>query len=100
MAKLWITEYSTAGADASGISMSIAKHPPTAVQTPITLGATSAQSAAFAAGTRFVRLRADATCHFVVAANPTATTDHTPLDANAAAYFEVPAGFKLAVIAG
>lgn len=34
MAKLWITEYTTMGADASGMSMPIAKHPPTAVQTP------------------------------------------------------------------
>ena len=99
MAKLWITEYTTMGADSTGIPLPIAAHPPAAVQTPVDITSTSAQSAAFAATTRFVRLRADVACHFAVAANPTATTGATPLDANAAEYFQVPAGFKLAVIA-
>lgn len=100
MAKLWITEYKDVGADASGLQVSVARHPPAAVQTPITFSGTSAQSAAFSASTRFIRLRADATCHFTVAANPMATTNDTPLDANSAEYFEVPAGSKIAVIAG
>lgn len=100
MPKLWITEYATAGADSTGLPMPIASHPPAAVQTPVDISGTSAQSAAFSAKTRFVRLRSDATCHFLVGSNPTATTNSTPLDANSAEYFEVPAGQKLAVIAG
>jgi hypothetical protein len=98
MAKIWITEYTTVGADAGGTPQPIARHPPAAVQAALAITGTSAQSAAFNAATRYVRLRSDAACHFVVAANPTATTDATPLDANAAEYFSVPAGFKLAVI--
>lgn len=98
MAKLWITEYSGLGSDAGGMAAPFAAHPPVAVQTPITITSTSAQSTAFAATTRYVRLRSDAACHFAVAANPTATTDHTPLDANAAEYFGVPEGQKIAVI--
>lgn len=100
MSKLWITEYKNAGADAAGQKMQIAKHPPVAVQIPITFSGTSAQSAAFAATTRFIRIRSDAICHFTIAADPTATTNDTPLDAYSAEYFEVPAGQKLAVIAG
>jgi len=98
MAKIWITEYTTAGADSAGTPLPMAAHPPAAVQTPVTITSTSAQSAAFGAKTRFVRLRADVACHFVVGTNPTATTDSTPLDANSAEYFQVPAGQKLAVI--
>jgi hypothetical protein len=98
MAKIWITEYTTAGADSAGTSLPMAAHPPAAVQTPVTITSTSAQSAAFGSATRFVRLRADAACHFVVGPDPTATTDATPLDANVAEYFQVPAGQKLAVI--
>lgn len=100
MPKLWITEYAAAGSDAMGTPLAIARHPPVAVQTPVDFTGTSTQSAAFAATTRFVRLRSDATCHFVVGVNPTATTNSTPIDANSAEYFEVPAGQKLAVIAG
>lgn len=100
MAKLWITEYSTIGADTTALPMPIAHHPPVTVQTPVTVGASSTQSAAFNAATRFVRLRSDVTCHFVIGSNPTATTDYTPLDANAAEYFHVVPGLKLAVIAG
>jgi len=100
MAKLWITEYTTAGADSTGNSLPMAAHPPAVVQTPVTITGSSAKSAAFGTTTRFVRLRADAACHFVVGADPTATTDSTPLDANAAEYFQVPAGYKLAVILG
>lgn len=98
MPKLWITEYSYAGADASGSPLPMAAHPPAAVQTPVNVTGTSAQSAAFGSTTRFVRLRADIACHFVVGTNPTATTNDTPLDANSAEYFQVPAGHKIAAI--
>jgi hypothetical protein len=100
MAKLWITEYAHCGSDGNGTRAPIASHPPVAVQTPIDITGTSAQSAAFNGATRFVRLRADVACHFAVGANPTATTDATPLDASAAEYFGLAAaGHKIAVIA-
>ena len=99
MAKLWITEFQFIGSDATNARPQVAYHPPLATQTPITLGATT-QSAAFNADTRFVRLRADGICHYVVGSNPTATTNDTPLDANVVEYIGVPAGMKIAVIAG
>ena len=99
MAKLWITEFKFIGSDATNARPQVAYHPPVATQTPITLGA-STQSAAFNAETRYIRLRADATCHYVVGTNPTATTNDTPLDANSPEHIGVPAGMKLAVIAG
>jgi len=99
MSKLWITEFQSVGPANSAVKAPIANHPPVATQTPITLGA-SAQSAFFSPATTFVRLRADAICHYVVGVNPTATTNDTPLDANSAEHIGVPAGMRLAVILG
>jgi hypothetical protein len=100
MPKLWITEYTNSGADAAGSQMPMASHPPAAVQAPVVFSSTSTQSLAFSSKTRYVRLRSDAICHFLVGANPVATTNSTPLDSNSAEYFEVAPGQKLAVIAG
>lgn len=98
MSKLWITEFASLGSDASGLSSPIPQYPPVATQTPLTLGATQ-QSAAFNAATRYVRLRADGDCHFVIGSGSfSATVNDTPLDANAAEYIAVHPGMKLAVI--
>jgi len=98
MSKLWITEFASLGPDASGLPGPIPQYPPVATQPPLTLGATQ-QSAAFNAATRFVRLRADGICHFVVGTGSfSATTNDTPLDANAPEYIAVQPGMKLAVI--
>lgn len=98
MSKLYITEFATLGPDASGTSVPIPQYPPVATQTPLTLGATQ-QSAAFNAATRFIRLRADGACHFVIGSGSfSATVNDTPLDANAPEYIGVNPGMKLAVI--
>lgn len=98
MAKLWITELSALAQGANYQDAPVGQYPAVVNQTPLTLGATQ-QSAAFGATTRFVRLRADGACHFVVGTGSfSATVNDTPLDANAAEYIGVKPGDKLAVI--
>lgn len=106
MATLWIREYGAAGgvaADAGEyptagpLTSPIAQEPGTD-QTPVTFS-TSAQSAAFAAGTRYVTIIGSAAFHFVCAANPTATTSHLKIPADTPYSFGVVPTQKLAVIA-
>jgi hypothetical protein len=63
----------------------------------VAIGATSAQSAAYAAET-LVRVLATVACHILIGTNPTALTTSTPLLANSIEYYIIPAGSKLAVI--
>lgn len=58
----------------------------------------SVQSAALAAGTRIVRLVSTTNCHFVVAADPTATTDDAYLPANVPLFIQVEPGHEIAAI--
>lgn len=60
---------------------------------------TSAQSDAFAAGTKMVTLQADAACHVVFGSNPTATTTDFKMNADQTYDFEVQKGHKVAFIA-
>lgn len=99
MAKLWITEFNYLGSNATGARPPVALHPPVAVQTPVTFSGTSAQSAAMATDTTYVRLEADAACHYAVGSNPTATTNNTRLPADVVEHIGIPAGYKIAVIA-
>ena len=64
----------------------------------VTISATTAQSAALNADTKFVRVLADANCCIIAADNPTATTSDLPLTAEGAEYFGVIAGQKIAAI--
>lgn len=99
MATLYITEFSKAVADESGASLQAMKLPPLAHAT-VAIGGASAQSAAFVAGTKIIRVACDAACHISYGVNPVATTSSAYLPANAVEYFGVEAGGKLAVIAG
>lgn len=67
-------------------------------QTPVAVGASSAQSAAFAGGSSIVALQSDEDCHVAFGANPTATTSHFKLVAGQTWPFEVTPGHKVAVI--
>lgn len=79
--------------------MQVPSTPPTTVQTPITIGVASVQSAAFAAGVNLVEVSTDAICSVAVGGtNPTATTNNTRLPADTIIYFGVRPGEKLAVI--
>lgn len=102
MATLWIREYALVGAAGSnlgfgGAAMPIGQEPGTD-QTPVTF-TTSAQSAAFGASTRLVTIIGSAAFHYVVGANPTATTNHLKIPADTPWSIGVVAGQKLAVIA-
>ena len=102
MASLYITEFAGLvrdGANGSQSALPVGTLPPLAAQ-KVTIGATSAQSAALNASTRLVRVHTDAICHIVAGSDPTATTSNARLAADTTEYFAVTPGHKLAVIAG
>lgn len=77
----------------------VRKGPGAPSQAAVTIGGTSAQSGAFGAATNIVTLQADADCHVIFGANPTATTGHARLAAGEFYDFWVAGGDKVAVIA-
>jgi hypothetical protein len=81
----------------SGNPLPVAELPPLATQ-KLTNGASSVQSAVFAAATRMIGVHADAIVSVAIGANPTATTSDRRLPANATEYFLVAPGQRLAVI--
>lgn len=96
MATLYVTEFTSLG-NADNGQPQIARRPGT-TQT-VAIGASSTQSAAFNAATRFIRLHTDAICSTAVSDNPTATTASERMPADAVEYFSVRPGDKIAVIA-
>jgi len=92
MTKLYVSEYARM-TQASGPGNSVVQspeEPPLAVQVvDYTSGA--AQSAAFNAKTRFVRLHADSICSVRFAANPTATVNDPRLAAGQTEFRGIPA---------
>ncbi len=106
MATLWIREYSQleavgaryGGDVAGGATSAPLAAEPGADQTPVTFS-TSAQSAAFADGTLYISMIGSAAFHYVVGANPTATTNHLKVPADTPREIGVKAGHKIAVIA-
>lgn len=97
MAVLYVTEFADVGTHMLGV-IPVANYPEKANQTVAIAGA-SAQSAAFNADTRFIRLHTDAVCSIEINVNPTATTVMARLAADQTEYFAVQAGHKVAVIA-
>lgn len=96
MATLWIREYKAVGRSGS---LPIPQEPGTD-QAQLTFDADyDAQSAAFAASTTFVRICGSAKFHYVVGANPEATTNALPVLADTWVEFGVTAGHKVSVIA-
>lgn len=97
MSTLWIREFPNARGGAGGHALQM-PHEPGTDQTPVTFS-TSAASAAFAGGTRFIGFIADAAFHYVIAAAPVATTSHLKVPANTLVFVGVAPGQKIAVIA-
>lgn len=97
MTTLYITEYENICRDDSGLPAQIATEPAIANQT-VSIGGTSAQSAAFNTETKFVRLYADVACCVSFGANPTSTNAKTALPVGSPEYFGVTPGHKVAVI--
>lgn len=95
---LHIEEFATMGIASDGRSVPVAGEALTS-QTR-TLSGTSAQSAAFAGGTMFVRLCADVVCHYAIGESPVATTSSARLPADTIEYRAVRGGQKIAAITG
>lgn len=95
MAFLYLTEYA-ALSRIEGLGVApFPQEPPIAEQTVANAGA-STQSAAFSAGTQFIRISADSPCTVAIGANPVATAANARLPANTDRLLGVKAGQKLA----
>jgi hypothetical protein len=100
MALLYISEYTSLRIEDTGNPAPVAwEGDGTIDQTPVVIGATSAQSLPFAKGTRFVRLHTDVICHIKFGSNPTATAVKR-MAAGQTEIFGVNPGDKVAVIQG
>ena len=97
MAKLYISEFANMR-NIDGRVCPVAEAPALVVQTPVTISGTSAQSDAFSAQTKFIRVHADVIASIAFGENPTATTDDDRLVAGQTEYFGVYPGMKVAVI--
>ncbi|MGE0252001.1 MAG: hypothetical protein AB7G80_05005 [Dongiaceae bacterium] len=64
----------------------------------VTVGASSVQSSAVAAGTRLIRLCANVPCRVAIGSNPTASATSTLIPANSVEVVEIAGGHKVAVI--
>lgn len=96
MAKLFISEYDRMPADPRGLVPTGSE--PAVTTQAVAIGGASAQSAAFNARTKFIRLHTDAICSVKFGANPTATADDLRMAANQTEFFGVVGGQKVAVI--
>lgn len=94
MATLWIRQYVTVARKGS---VPAALEPGVDL-TPVTFSG-SVQSAAFAAGANFICIVGSAAFHYVVGADPTATTNALKIPADTPCYIGVAAGHKIAAIA-
>lgn len=95
MAVCYISEFS----DLAHVkTCNVAMMPPLAEQT-VAIGA-EADSNAFNASTRFIRVHVDAICSIAIGLTPTASTSTLRMAANTTEYFGVPrgAGYKISVI--
>lgn len=99
MSIIQISEYGDSGLDVNGVRMSTVQLPAVAYQ-EVTISGTSAQSAAFNAATKIIRINADAACRIRAGSNPTALATDTRINADAPEYFGVKPGDKLAIITG
>lgn len=96
MATLYVTEYAALGADIGGSRAPVAVEP--AVTTQTVSFTTTTQSNAFNSSTRFVRLISTADCHLLFGSDPTATTSHQKVAANAVEWRAVHPGHKVAAV--
>jgi hypothetical protein len=97
MATCLITEFSTAQEDDQGRSIPVAK---SELATQSVSYTTAAQSAAFAATCKFVRVIADAEVFLKFGSNPTADASSIRLPADTVEYFGVEQGAKVSCYDG
>jgi len=98
MATLYVTEFVAPFVDISR-GMPMVGNSAKAAQNNVAIGGTTAQSAAFGATTKVIRVHTDAICSIEVGGtNPVATTASSRMAAGQTEYYYVNAGDKLAVI--
>jgi hypothetical protein len=102
MATLYIAEYSNMATAASSMGPAFVgaqcpQEPAVAEQT-VSIGVSHAESSAFNANTRFIRVHCDAICSIVISASPVATASNKRLAANQTEFFGVSPGMSLSVI--
>ena len=101
MATMLITEFSEVVRDGAGNILPLAKNPPVAEQSPVTVNATSAQSAAFNQNTHLVSIVCDGIAHLAFGVDPTASTSSTQkIEARTPQFFGVTPGHKVAAVSG
>ena len=98
MAILHIQEYRRLMTDVDGRVVMSGEEP--AVATQALTYTTTAQSNAFNGATRFIRVYATTRCHLEFEDSPTATTSSMRIAAEAAEYFGVRGGGKVAAFDG
>lgn len=97
MANCWVSEYKEAATDEAGNIIQAGKEP--GVHQTFTFTGTPGASAAFAEGTRFIRVVADSAGYLAFGASPTAVTaTGIPIQANTPEYFGVIQGQKVSVV--
>lgn len=106
MSSLWIREYtgvrearSVAGTAEGGSGPVPIPNEPGTDQSVVTFTGTHGQSAAFAEGTTFIAIIGNAAFHYLVSANPTATTSHLKVPADTLVHIGVRAGLKISAVA-
>ena len=103
MSVLYIAEFSFLAPVTQGnfvemkVPAPVAQVPPIAEQT-VSISGSHAESSAFNASTRFVRVETDAICSIAFGTSPVATTSNMRLAANQTEYFGVAPGSKISVI--
>jgi hypothetical protein len=97
MSTLYVTELSSLGVDASGQNIIAPVMPPAAEQT-VSIGGSTAASAAFGGTTRFLQIHTDAICSIAFGTSPIATTGNQRMAANETRFYTVAPAMKVAVI--
>ena len=97
MSKLYITEHRRLTRSDDGHIMQIPGEYGVD-QTPVDFSGGAAQSAAFAATTKYISICPDATCSIAFGVSPTATANNRRIPQNFFGYFPVFGGDKLSVV--
>lgn len=100
MAFAFITEFTSLGYVGTTPTQTIqAPGCPEVAQQQVAIGVGSAQSAAFNANTKFIRVNVDAVCSIKIGTDPTAAVTAQRMAANQTEFYAVAPGQKIAVIA-
>lgn len=97
-AKCVVTEHRALPRDATGQVMQVPAFPP--VRTQAVNFTSSSQSDPFSDATYYIGIVCNATAHFVVGSNPTATADSPWITTDTWLFLEVPPGARIAFYDG